>query len=341
MHDSGASKTVMVTGAAGFLGSNLCDALLARGHRVVAVDDLSHGNEANLGEAAKNPRFEFHLVDITDAEKLRAVSEGVQVFAHLAAFKIPRYGGRLQTLMVNSQGTLNVLRLAAEQKAKFIFTSTSDVYGKNPAVPFSETSDCVLGPSTVARWAYAGSKLFDEHLAIAYSESHGIPVTILRIFGSYGPRQHLSWWGGPQSVFIDAILNGEPIPIHGDGMQTRSFTFVSDTVSGILAALESDAANNEIINVGSTHEISIVELAKTIHRLSGSSKPLRLEFVPYQNISGKQYEDVRRRIPDVSKAERLLAFKARVSLEEGLKRTIEWQTAVRAKEGVKAECASA
>lgn len=341
MHESLQAKRVLVTGAAGFLGSHLCDALLAHGHRVIGVDDLSHGNPDNLAQARKNPAFEFHRLDITHFEKLRSLGEGVQVFANLAAFKIPRYGNRLQTLMVNSEGTLNVLRLAAENKAKFIFTSTSDVYGKNPAVPFSETSDCVLGPSTVARWAYAGSKLFDEHLALGFHESHGIPVTICRIFGSYGPRQHLSWWGGPQSVFIDSILNGEPIPIHGDGMQTRSFTFVTDTVSGILAALEKDTANNEIINIGSTHEISIVELARHIHRLSGSPRPLRLEFVPYQKISGQSYEDVRRRIPDVAKAERLLGFKARVTLEEGLARTITWQTAMRAQQGAAAACAPA
>lgn len=341
MHKPLNSKTVLVTGAAGFLGSHLCDALLAHGHRVIGVDDLSHGQRSNLSAATKNPEFKFHVLDITDITRLRAVSNAVDVFANLAALKIPRYGNRLETLLVNSQGTLNVLQLAAERKAKFVFTSTSDVYGKNPAVPFSEASDCVLGPSTIARWAYASSKLFDEHLAMAFSESHGVPVAILRIFGSYGPRQHLSWWGGPQSVFIDSILNGEAIPIHGDGLQTRSFTFVADTVSGILAALESNAANNQIINIGSTHEISIVELAKQIHRLSGSAAPLRLEFVPYQKISGRDYEDVRRRIPDVSKADRLLGFRAQVSLEEGLARTIEWQRAVRANQEARAACASA
>ena len=324
------TKTVLVTGAAGFLGSHLCDALLARGHRVIGVDDLSHGKPENLADAMLNPRFAFHVLDITDQAKLRAVSKGVNLIAHLAAFKIPRYGGRLQTLLVNSEGSLNVLRLAVELKAKFVFTSTSDVYGKNPDVPFSESSSSVIGASTVPRWAYAVSKLFDEHLAFAFMEDHGIPVTVLRIFGSYGPRHHLSWWGGPQSVFIDAILRNEVIPIHGDGQQTRSFTFVSDTVGGILAALESDAANNQIINIGSTHEITILELAKTIHRLADMPEPLRLEFIPYQQInSGKEYEDVRRRVPDPAKAQQLLGFSAKVSLEEGLQRTIEWQRAVR------------
>jgi UDP-glucose 4-epimerase len=341
MHNPSNGKTALVTGAAGFLGSHLCDALLAQGYRVIGVDDLSHGERSNLSAAMKNLRFEFHVLDITDISRLRAVSDDVDVFAHLAAFKIPRYGNRLQTLLVNSQGTLNVLELAAERKAKFVFTSTSDVYGKNPDVPFSESSDCVLGPSTIARWAYAGSKLFDEHLAMAFSESRGVPVAILRIFGSYGPRQHLSWWGGPQSVFIDSILDGKAIPIHGDGLQTRSFTFVTDTVSGILAAVENNSANNQIINIGSTYEISIVELAKRIHDLSGRAAPLRLEFVPYQKINGEQYEDVRRRVPDVSKAERLLGFKAGVSLEEGLALTIRWQREVRANQEGKAQCVPA
>jgi len=329
MHEYINPKTVLVTGAAGFLGSHLCDALLARKHSVIGVDDLSQGNYKNLAKASQNPNFSFHVLDVADAQKLKAVSEGVEVFAHLAAFKIPRYGDRIKTLRVNSEGSMNVLQAAAERKAKFVFTSTSDVYGKNPEIPFSETSNSVIGASTVPRWAYAVSKLFDEHLAFAFSEDYGIPVTILRIFGSYGPRQHLSWWGGPQSVFIDSILRNEQIPIHGDGLQTRSFTFVSDTVSGILAALENDAANNQIINVGSNHEISIVELARLIHRLCGTGEPLRLEFIPYKAISGREYEDVRRRVPDASKATAMLGFKAQVSLEEGLSRTIEWQKEMR------------
>lgn len=321
-------KNILVTGAAGFLGSHLCDLLLSHGHRVIGVDDLSQGKKENLSDALRSPRFSFHLLDVTDAASLRAVSDGVEAIAHLAAYKIPRYGNRLKTVLVNSQGSLNVLELAAEKKAKFLITSTSDVYGMNPDIPFTETSTSVIGTSTVPRWAYAVSKLLDEHLAFGFQEDYGIPVTVLRIFGSYGPRHHLSWWGGPQSVFIDAILRNQPIPIHGDGLQTRSFTFVSDTVAGIGAALESDTANNEIINIGSTYEIPIVELARMIHRLADTPEPLKLEFVPYAQISGKEYQDVRRRVPDVTKAEELLGFNAKVTLEDGLLRTIEWQRAV-------------
>jgi UDP-glucose 4-epimerase len=183
----------------------------------------------------------------------------------------------------------------------------------------------VIGPSTVARWSYAVSKLFDEHLAFAYQESYGLPVAVLRFFGSYGPRHHLSWWGGPQSVFIDAVLNDEEIPIHGDGLQTRSFTYVSDTVAGIYAAAIKPEANGEIFNIGSTHEITILDLARLIKRLCNTPGDLKLKFVPYESFTGSKYEDVRRRVPDTARCEKILGVRAVVGVEEGLHRTIEWQ----------------
>jgi UDP-glucose 4-epimerase len=320
-------KTILITGVAGFLGSHLADALLARGHRVVGVDNLSHGSLDNVVEAQRNPNFEFHQVDVCDLAALRKVAEGVSAIAHLAAFKIPRYGKAIDTLLINSQGSHNALQVAVEQNAKFVLASTSDVYGKNPNIPFSEESECILGSSTVARWSYAVSKLYDEHLALAFADAYGIQVNVVRIFGSYGPRQNLTWWGGPQSVFIGAILRGETIPIHGDGQQTRSFTFVSDTVGGIVSVIE-NGSSGEIFNIGSTHEISILDLAKLIHRLSGGDQPLDINMIPYDEIGGRRYEDVRRRVPNVEKANRLLGFQAKVSLEQGLLRTIEWQRAL-------------
>jgi UDP-glucose 4-epimerase len=324
-------KRALVTGAAGFLGSHLVDALLDRGYCVVGIDNLSHGSLANLRDALKNPAFDFHENDVCDLAAVRPAAKDVSLIAHLAAFKIPRYGKAIDTLLINSQGSHNMLQLASELRAKFVLASTSDVYGKNPAIPFSEESDCILGPSTVARWAYASSKLFDEHLTLAFADAYGIPVNVVRIFGSYGPRQNLTWWGGPQSVFIGAILRGESIPIHGDGQQTRSFTFVSDTIRGFLAVME-NGAPGEVFNVGSTHETSIVDLARLIHRLCGSQQPLCLDFIPYNQIGDRRYEDVRRRVPDVSKANRLLGFEAKIDLEDGLRRTIEWQGAIQAAE---------
>jgi UDP-glucose 4-epimerase len=329
-------KSILITGVAGFLGSHLADALLARGHRVVGVDNLSHGSLDNVAEARRNPNFEFHQIDVCDLAALRKVAEGVSAIAHLAAFKIPRYGKAIDTLLINSQGSHNALQVAVEQNAKFVLASTSDVYGKNPNIPFSEESECILGSSTVARWSYAVSKLYDEHLALAFADAYGIQVNVVRIFGSYGPRQNLTWWGGPQSVFIGAILRGETIPIHGDGLQTRSFTFASDTVGGIVSVIE-NGSSGEIFNIGSTHEISILDLAKLIHRLSGSDQPLDIKMIPYDEIGGRRYEDVRRRVPNVEKANRLLGFQAKVSLEEGLRRTIEWQRALHEAELVGAE----
>jgi UDP-glucose 4-epimerase len=324
------SKTVLITGAAGFIGSNLADALLARGHRVIGFDNLSHGLESNLEQARRSPSFSFCKADVRDRDALRQAARGADVIVHLAAYKIPRYGKAEEMLLINTEGGHSALEIASENRAKFVLASTSDVYGKNLSVPFSETSDSIIGTSTVARWGYAVSKLLDEHLALAYADSRKIPVTIIRIFGSYGPRHALSWWGGPQSVFIDAVLQGEPVSIHGDGLQTRSFTYISDTVSGFVAAVEQQDVSGEIFNIGSTREISILNLAKLIHRISGSTLPLNVQFIPYDEISkGRVYEDVRRRVPDISKAGQKLGFQPRVELEEGLLRTIEWQRAVR------------
>lgn len=318
-------KQVLVTGAAGFLGSHLTDALLAKGYEVVGVDNLSHGSAGNLVQASRSAAFTFHTIDVRNLDALREAAKNVDTIVHLAAFKIPRYGGTLDTLLVNSEGTLNALKLAAELSARFVITSTSDVYGKNPHLPFSEEHDSVLGPPTVARWAYAASKLFDEHLVLAAAGEWGLNATIVRIFGSYGPRQNLSWWGGPQSVFIGAFLQGQTIPIHGDGLQTRSFTYVEDTVRGILMATEASHVSGEIINLGSNREITILELAKTIHHLCAPDAEFRVTMQPYDAISGKKYEDVRRRVPDIEKARRLLGFEAKVTLEDGLAATIAWQ----------------
>jgi UDP-glucose 4-epimerase len=319
---------ILVTGVAGFLGSNLLDRLLAEGHEVVGIDNLSMGRWENISHHADNPSFRFIKADVTDTATYQGLEPSFDCVVHLAAFKIPRYGKAIETLRINYQGTDNTLAFAAQIGCKCVLASTSDVYGRNPKLPFHEEDDSVIGSSTVPRWAYAVSKLFDEHLAFAYQDSFGIPVTLLRFFGSYGPRQNLTWWGGPQSVFIDAVLNDQEIPIHGDGLQTRSFTYVSDTVEGIYAAIVKPEANGEIFNIGSTHEITILDLAKTIKRLSNTPGALKYKLVPYESFTGKRYEDVRRRVPDVSRCEKILGVKARIGLEEGLTRTIEWQRRV-------------
>lgn len=318
-------KKVLVTGVAGFIGSNLLDKLLASGHEVVGIDNLSMGRLENIDKNLSNQAFKFFQEDVTLRSTFERIDKNFDCVIHLAAFKIPRYGNAIDTLKINYNGTENALEFARRANCKFVLASTSDVYGRNPNIPFSEDSDSVVGSSKVPRWSYAVSKLFDEHLAFAYQESYGIPVTVVRIFGSYGPRQHLSWWGGPQSVFIDAVLNEREIPIHGDGLQTRSFTYVSDTVEGIYATIIKPEANGDIFNIGSTHEISIIELARLIKRLSHTPGNLKMKLIPYESFSDKPYEDVRRRVPDVSRCERILGVRAKVPLEMGLAATIDWQ----------------
>lgn len=322
------SLKILITGVAGFLGSHLLDRVLAGGHSVVGIDNLSMGSRDNIAHQLTNPRFKFLHKDVIESSTFAELETNFDRIVHLAAFKIPRYGKAIDTLRINYQGTDNVLQFASQIQCKCVIASTSDVYGRNPKLPFAESDDSVIGSSKVARWAYAVSKLFDEHLAFAYQDSNGIPVTVLRFFGSYGPRQHLSWWGGPQSVFIEAALEGKEIPIHGDGLQTRSFTYVSDTVEGIYAATINEKANGELFNIGSTHEITILELAKIIHRLSGAAGEANIRFVPYESFTGKAYEDVRRRVPDVSRCSQILGVTAQIGLEDGLKKTIEWQRRV-------------
>lgn len=316
---------IVVTGVAGFLGSHLLDRLITAGHHVIGIDNLSMGTLDNVRTHLENPAFRFLERDVTEVATFDDIVEDVDCIVHLAAYKIPRYGNTLATLKTNSKGWENALEFARRAGCKSVLASTSDVYGRNPKLPFGEDDDSVIGCSKVARWSYAVSKLFDEHMGFAYQEAYGTPVTVLRFFGSYGPRHHLSWWGGPQAVFIDAVLNDREIPIHGDGLQTRSFTYVTDTVEGIYAAITKPESNGEILNIGSTHEITILDLAKTIKRLANTSGTLKLTFVPYETFTAGKYEDVRRRVPDVTRSERILGVSARVRIEEGLAQTIEWQ----------------
>jgi UDP-glucose 4-epimerase len=315
-------KKVGVTGAAGFIGANLCERLLAEGYEVVGVDDLSYGSVGNLAGMFDDPRFRFEVLDCTRRRELREAFEGCAAIAHLAAKKIPRFGGALSTLEVNVAGVNAAASVALALDADLIVTSTSDVYG-NAEPPFAEDDPVVLGPSTTRRWSYAVSKLYDEHFALALAEERDLRVTILRLFNAYGPKNHLSWWGGPVVTFVEALLDGKPMEIHGDGQQTRTFTYVDDTVDGFVRALRTAESRGEIVNVGGTETVTILELAQRIQEALGIPMPLRANFLPYEAMPGK-YQDVRHRVPDTTKARELLGLEARVSLDEGLARCIDW-----------------
>jgi nucleoside-diphosphate-sugar epimerase len=316
-----------ITGGAGFIGSHLCQRLLEEGREVVAVDDFSHGNPGNMVEFVGNPNFRFHQMDCRDARFLRRVFNGCDAIAHLAADKIPRYGGALRTLEGNVEGAHAACDVALALDVPVIITSTSDVYG-NATAPFNEEDNVVLGPSTTRRWAYAVSKLYDEHIALANAEEKGLKTTILRLFNVYGTRNHPSWWGGPVTAFTEALLRGELMELHGDGRQVRSLTYVTDTVDGFVRALDTPAAYGEILNIGGDEPITMVKLAAAVQETLGITGPLRAKLLPYEKIGGR-YQDVRCRIPDTEKASRVLGFNATVSLEDGLRESIAWHAALR------------
>lgn len=315
-------EKVLVTGAAGFIGSNLCGELLSRGIAVFGIDNLSQSTLRNLRPCFRHPHFRFVQEDVRNEAAIESLAEGAAILVHLAAFKIPRYGNSYDTLTINMHGTRSVLKAAAKWKSRVLAASTSDVYGKNPNLPFAETHDLYMGESNVKRWAYAVSKILDEHYCLAYQDQYGVPVTILRFFGGYGPGQNTTWWGGPQSVFINTALSDQPMEIHGDGLQTRSFTYIDDTVDGIVRAMFAEKSKGEIFNLGSTQEVTILDLARLVWELAGQGEP-KYKFISYQTFG--KYEDVRNRVPDITKAKTLLGFEPKTGLQEGLLKTIIWQ----------------
>lgn len=320
-------STIGVTGAAGFIGSNLCERLLDEGCTVVGVDDLSMGSMRNLEHILEHPRFSFEELDCCDELPLRRAFAYCDAIAHLAALKIPRYGGALRTMQVNLQGTHVACDVAMTLDAHVVLASTSDVYG-NATPPFREDDQIVLGPPTTRRWSYAASKYFDEHLAITLAAERGLRPTILRFFNAYGVRNHPTWWGGPLSVFIEDLLDGKGMEIHGDGRQVRCYTYVSDTVDGIVRALQRPETAGEVINIGHDQPISVLDLARRVQDALGIGGPLRAQLVRLEDLGGR-YQDVGYRVPDTTKAEELLGFRARVELTEGLEKTIAWHRLLR------------
>ncbi|MCM2254064.1 MAG: NAD-dependent epimerase/dehydratase family protein [Vicinamibacteria bacterium] len=313
---------IAITGAAGFVGSNLVRRLAARGDELALLDDLSHGSLDNL-EGLDLARHRFVEGNILVPADLDTAFAGAEVVIHLAAGKIPRYGDALDTLVTNGEGGLEVLRAAVRNGVRrVVLASTSDCYGRNPDVPFSEESVSVIGSPHVRRWSYAISKMFEEQALFAFRERHGLEGVALRLFGGYGPRQNVTWWGGPQSVFIGQALRGEELEVHGTGAQTRSFTYVDDMVEGFVRAVDTKDADGRMLNLGNSREITILDLARLVWRLVRDDEP-RVRLVPLATFG--RYEDVQRRIPEQTLCEQVLGFRPAVPLEEGLPRTIEWQ----------------
>lgn len=307
-------KKVFLTGIAGFLGQNLCRALLKKGYEVTGVDDLSVGRAEWL---PKSHSLSFHLYDVQHLDKIVLYNDFDYVI-HLASMKIPRYGGARESSLKNTRASEAVIDFAFKAGAKLIYLSSSDIYGKQSE--FKESSDSIIGRPNISRWSYAISKMWSEQLLYAMPDDFNF--NIVRLFGSYGPYHALSWTAGPQSVFISQALKKELLTIHGSGTQRRCFQYIDDAINGIMAIMESDY-NQEIFNIGNPHEnISVNDLAKMIWRMINPDKQYECKYIAH---STEKYEEIQERIPDISKAKRLLGFNPKVTLAEGLKKTIEWQ----------------
>ena len=317
------SSNVLVTGGAGFIGSHVVDRLLDQDQQVIVLDDLTTGSEQNLSERKRDPKLRFVRGSILDEPLVdKLVAESPLVFHLAAAVGVRKIvEDPLHSILTNVNGTEHVLSSAARHGSRVLLASTSEVYGRSEEIPFRETGDRILGPTSVHRWSYATAKALDEHLAFAYHD-RGLAVSIVRYFNSYGPRIHQSGYGSVIARFAWQALNQLPLTVHGDGKQTRCFTYVSDTVDGTIRAATRVEGVGGVFNIGSVREVSILELAGEVRRILGSSSEIRLE--PYETDFPKGFEDTRRRVPDVTRAREILGFEARVELADGLARTLEW-----------------
>jgi UDP-glucose 4-epimerase len=316
-------KNILITGVAGMIGSQLAEELLEKGYNVIGIDDLSYGKIDNLKKSLAHPTFRFYKINILDFDSLKILTRDIDSIIHLAAVKkIAEKDISLPTLVVNTQGTVNIFEAAKMWGCKVIFASTSDVYGMSPELPLREDGDLLIGPSMIKRWSYAVSKLYGEQLAFGYFNDHQMPVVILRYFGAFSSRSNFAWSGGHVPIFIRSILNDEDVVIHGDGLQTRSMGFVSDLVNGTVLALENEKAVGEVINIGNDEELSVLETAKLIHSLAATGKQLKLKFVPMSEVFGK-YKDIQRRIPDLTKARNILGYEPRVKLKDAILLTLD------------------
>lgn len=313
-------RRVLITGGAGFLGSHLADALLARGDEVAILDTAG---DLKVRHLLGNSRFRYVRDSIFNREILEGLITWCDVVYHLAAVVgVEHYvGDPYQVLNVNVNGTQSVLTLAFKAQKKVIFSSTSEVYGKSSSVPFREDGDRVLGSTRIDRWCYSTSKAVGEHFCFAFHKI-GLPVVVLRYFNVYGPRLDRMDVGRVITIFLGQLLRGEPLTVIGDGKQTRSFTYVDDAIRATVAAGLKEEAVGGIINIGSDKEVSIRELAELMIALSGSTSSVT--FVPQKSIYGDSYEDIPRRVPDNGRMREILGVTPQISLEDGLRRTIEW-----------------
>jgi UDP-glucose 4-epimerase len=305
----------LVTGGAGFIGSHLAEYLLSLSHDVVAIDDLSSGRTENVQHLLESPHFRLVVDSITNEAVLASLASECDLIYHLAAavgveliLRSP-----VHTIETNIMGTAAVLRVAKSCRCKVLLASTSEIYGKSDKMPFAEEDDRVLGPTTRSRWSYSTSKAADEFLALAYHKEYGLPVVIVRLFNTIGPRQS-GRYGMVVPRFVAQALAGESLTVYGDGTQTRCFADVRDVVRGIVALTDHPEAEGQVFNLGSNREISITDLARLVIAITGSTS--EIVYVPYERAYEAGFEDMLRRVPDTSKVARMIGWKASTPLEE-------------------------
>jgi len=317
-------QRLLVTGGAGFIGSHLVDALLDAGYEIIVLDDLSVGKRHNFEHHLGNTRFQFIEGSVLDTHLVRELTAQVDAIYHLAAVVGVKYivDDPVRGMQVNIKGTENVLEAAQRTGAKVLVASSSEVYGKSTQVPFKEEDNAILGATSVPRWSYALSKMLDEQLAFAYTRQTGLPTVAVRYFNAYGIRLDPQGYGSVIARFITQALRGQPLSVYGDGLQTRSFTYVGDTVRGTIAAMTSDKAVGQAFNIGYPTEVTIVALADLVRDLVGTG--VDVTHIPYERVFGADFEEARRRCPDVSRARALLGFEASISLSDGLPVTVKW-----------------
>jgi UDP-glucose 4-epimerase len=312
----------LITGGSGFIGSHLAERLLSLGHEVMVLDDLSTGSIDNITHLKSLPGFSYVIDTVTNEQLLAEMIDRSDVIFHLAA----AVGVKLiveqpvHTIETNVHGTEVVLKHANKKKKLVFIASTSEVYGKSADVPFREEADLVLGATAKHRWAYACSKMIDEFLALAYWKERKLPVVIVRLFNTVGPRQ-TGQYGMVLPTFVRQALAGQPITVFGDGKQSRSFTYVGDVVDALVALTKEPKAIGGVFNIGNTDEVSIRELADRVKAACGSNS--EIQYIPYDQAYEAGFEDMPRRVPDIGKLAKLIGYKPKVELDEIISRVVQ------------------
>ncbi|HUP59840.1 MAG TPA: GDP-mannose 4,6-dehydratase [Thermoanaerobaculia bacterium] len=312
---------VLITGGAGFIGSHLCDAYLERGDEVFIIDDLSTGSIDNIDHIKKHPRFHYTIDSVQNHPVLAELVDRCDVIFHLAA----AVGVKLivespvRTIETNVRGTEVVLAAANKKKKKVLVASTSEVYGLSEQVPFREDGNLVMGATTKGRWSYACSKAIDEFLALAYWREKKLPTIVVRLFNTVGPRQ-TGQYGMVIPTLVKQALSGRPLTVYGDGTQSRCFGYVGDVVGALVKLMDHEGAVGQVFNIGSNEEVSIRNLAGRIKELTSSSS--EIVYVPYDEAYEEGFEDMPRRVPDISKIAKLVGFQPQTSLDGILREVI-------------------